>query len=352
MMKILDIPRHATFTAALVLAALAGQATGQSPSSHERGSFVVANRGSGDITVLAAKDGKVLQTVALPKKNDLAGEPMYISSTAREVLVGDRKHDRVVRFDKRSYRVVGEYAVGKGVFHQWSDGQQLWVNNDVDKTTSVIDLRRHRVIKTIAMPEDLVKDGYSNHDVFVAHGFAWVSLLKPNADGYVVLYSARSFQPLKRAKVGGDPHLWLDRWTHTLVVPAQGGNRTDFLNPLTLEKTASLDLPGSHGVYAPLLSTALYVTNLPGAGKADLYNLRLIGQRQPKLVSTADTGTAVAHNIATNPWGTRIFVTHSGPTSRSVSIHAPEGPFWAPTGTKLLTTVKAGVNPFGIAYVR
>ncbi|MCB9880737.1 MAG: hypothetical protein H6832_18280 [Planctomycetes bacterium] len=321
--------------------------------AHDRGKIVVANRGSGDLSVLSAQSGRVLRTVALPKKNDVAGEPMYVSSAGREVLVGDRQHDRVVRFDARTFRVLGDYPAGKGVFHQWTDGHRLWVNNDVDNTTTVIDLHRHRVLHTIAMPQDLVNDGYKNHDVFTAYGFAWISMIKSNADGYVILYSGRTFQPIRRAKVGGDPHLWFDPWTTTLIVPSQDAGRVDSLDPLALTKKSSLDIPGAHGIYSPHFSRALYVTNITGSGQDDLYNVRLgFWRADPKVVSKASTGSNVAHNITANSWGTRVFVSHSGGTSKTVSIHAPQGPFWAPTGTKLIGTVDVGLNPFGLAYVR
>ena len=60
-----------------------------------------------------------------------------------------------------------DYSCGDGVFHMWSDphDRQLWVNNDIDKTATVIDPVSLNVIATVPMPADLVADGYKPHDV-------------------------------------------------------------------------------------------------------------------------------------------------------------------------------------------
>lgn len=320
----------------------------------EGGKVVVANRTSGDLTVIDVRTSRVSKTIDLPRKNNRRGEPMYVVQAGREVLVGDRAHDRVLRYDSRSLRLKGEIGVGKGVFHMWSDGRQLWVNNDLDNTTSVIDLRRMRVQKTVKMPADLVARGFKPHDVWVGYGFAWVSLIKATEPGFVIQYSTRSFRELRRAEVGIDPHLWLDRWTGLLAVPAQGSNRVDFLSGLSLRRLHRIAAAGSHGVFSPFISRSLFVTNLPGMGKADLYSMALgFGPFQaPKLVATTDTGSPVAHNIATTPFGTRIFVTHSGAMARDVTIYAPNSLFRPDRGLRKLGTVKAGLNPFGLAYVR
>ena len=56
---------------------------------------------------------------------------------------------------------------GRGVFHMWADyrGRQLWVNNDIDKTTTVIDPSTLEVLATVPTPADLVAMGGKPHDV-------------------------------------------------------------------------------------------------------------------------------------------------------------------------------------------
>ena len=109
-----------------------------------RGRFIVANRGSGTISVIDAGSKEVLDTLELPAAADEpTPEPMYVVHTHNHnrVFVGDRANDRVAVFDAATMTVEGTVPAGQGVFHMWADpqGKQLWVNNDIDNTTTVID---------------------------------------------------------------------------------------------------------------------------------------------------------------------------------------------------------------------
>ena len=65
--------------------------------------------------------------------------------------------------------------------------KQLWVNNDIDKTITVIDMSFLSVITTIPMPADLVAAGGRPHDV----------ILEPNAPfAYVTMIGVAAFRTL------------------------------------------------------------------------------------------------------------------------------------------------------------
>ena len=83
---------------------------------------------------------------------------MLVSKQSNRVFVGDRANNQVVVFNAMDFSVETTIPVGQGVFHMWADpqGKQLWVNNDIDNTTSVIDLYSLQVIATVPTPADLV----------------------------------------------------------------------------------------------------------------------------------------------------------------------------------------------------
>lgn len=337
----------------LLLAALLFPTLAAAPAEAQK--FVVANRGAGNVTVHAATDGARELTVPLPAGEN-PPEPMYVQQVGDEVLVGDRANDRVVRFSSDDYSVLGEIAVGRGVFHMWAGKHRLWVNNDIDATSSVIDTKTMKVVETVPMPEDLVADGYKPHDVYVGKKFAWVSLLGGSgASDWVVQFDQKKGKEKARVAVGGDPHLWLDRHRQRLYVPSQETGEVAVFHAVTMKKLQTLPLPGAHGVFQPAGTRVLLVADITGGGSDDLHALRaswfgLSAKDQ------ADTGTPTAHNIAATPFGHRIMVTHSGATSDTVTLHTLKftGPWWLPFADVELVKVgeaKADTNPFGLAYV-
>ncbi|MCB9872438.1 MAG: YncE family protein [Planctomycetes bacterium] len=308
-------------------------------------SVVVANRGSGDISVIDVRTHKV-ETVALPMGTNKP-EPMYVSSAAGEVLVGDRANDRVVRFARRDFKVLGSIPVGKGVFHMWASQTHLWVNNDIDNTTSVIELRSKKVIATIPTPMDLVAKGYKPHDVFVTRKFGYVSLIGGTGPGdWVIQFSTKTHQETGRAEVGKDPHLWCDG--ARLFVPCQGANAVYVLHAWTLRQLQKVDVPGAHGVYLPPGTDRLLVTNISGGGKDGLQELST--RWSARVIGAIDTKYPTPHNITATPRGNSIYVTHSGATADQVTIYGYRG-FWWWRKLVALGEVKVGTNPFGLAYV-
>ena len=317
--------------------------------------FVVANRGAANITVHAAADGERLLVVPLPAGTETP-EPMYVQSVGDEVLVGDRANDLVVRFSRDDYSVKGTIPVGEGVFHMWAGEEQLWVNNDVDNTASVIDIDSMSVVATIPMPADLVAQGYRPHDVYVGKKFAWVSLLGGSGESdWVVQYDQKELVERDRVAVGGDPHLWLDRDLPRLYVASQESGEVATFHAVTMQPLGVLPVPGAHGVFQPASTRLLLTTNITGGGVGDLYALRTAKLGLAVEVQ-ADTDAPTAHNIAAAPFGAHVMVTHSGAQSNAVTLYAVDvaGPAWLPFGDVELIKVGEAVadtNPFGLAFV-
>jgi YVTN family beta-propeller protein len=331
---------------------LPGGVARATPVSASSGKVVIANRGSGTISVISTHSDQVVGTYPLPA-GDNPSQPMYVVYTAamNRVFVGDRSNDRVVVFDARDFTVEGQVAAGAGVFHMWADPQssQLWVNNDVDNTTTVIDPKTLQVLATVSTPADLVALGGKPHDVILdpTGSYAYVSVLGIAADhDYVVQFDTRTFQEIGRAPVGKDPHLSLARQNQLLYVPGQGSNTVSVLDRITMDLIAEIPVPGAHGAGMTRHGKFFYATNLPGGGPAGLYTIdtrtnTVIGQ-------PTDTPYPVPHNIALTPNSHKLYVTHSGATADKVTIYTTNDNDPLPV---FAGEVTVGLNPFGLAYV-
>ena len=97
--------------------------------------------------------------------------------------------------------------------------------------------------------------------------------------------------------------------------------------------------------YTMLGVLLLYTTDIAGGG-AD--GLVAISTLLNTVIGIADTPFPVPHNIVLTPDGRKIYVTHSGATADKVSVYRVS--FFDPDPT-LVTTVDAGLNPFGLAFV-
>jgi DNA-binding beta-propeller fold protein YncE len=316
------------------------------------GKIVVADRNSGTISVIETKTDELLGSFPLPSGANTP-EPMYVvfSPIKNRVFVGDRANDRIVVFDGDDFSVETTVPAGAGVFHMWASvkAKQLWVNNDIDNTTTVIHLKTLNVVATFPTPTDLVALGGKPHDVILdpkGH-FGYVSVVGiPGDHDYVVQYSTKTFQELNRAEVGKDPHLSLNRWGKILYVPCQGTNEVVLLNKYNLNFVKSLSVPGAHGAGMSRNGLFFYTTNLSGGGEDALYTIftwtnTVIGEPE-------DAPYAVPHNIALTPNGRKIYVTHSGANNK-VSVYTTKG-FFDPI-PDFATEVTVGDNPFGLAYV-
>lgn len=315
------------------------------------GNIVVANRNSGSISVIDVKTDQLSGTYSLPNDAPNPPEPMYVVFVrqAQRVFVGDRANDRVVVFNTSDFSVVGSVPAGSGVFHMWADksGKQLWVNNDIDNTTTIIDPRSLQVIATAHTPSDLVAMGGKPHDVILGSQgkFAYVTVLGiAGPADYVVQYSTRTFQEINRAAVGKDPHLSLTPGNRALYVPCQGSNAVFVLNRRTMEQIKVIDVPGAHGAGMPVHGNVFYTTNLPGGGTGGLI---AIDAHSNEVIGSSDTPFPVPHNIALPTSAKKLYLTHSGATADKVSIYRVSNKHPVPV---LLKDITVGLNPFGLTF--
>lgn len=345
-----------TFTGVILV--LAFITTFSAPASAEpgnisRGKIVVANRASGTISVIDVRSDQVLATVPLPSESN-PPEPMYVvpSSKANLVFVGDRANDRVVAFDADDFSVAGVVPTGAGVFHMWGDDREglLWVNNDIDNTATVINMRNLSVIATVPMPADLVALGGKPHDVVLdpLRPFAFVTMIGiATTPDYVVRFSTSSFVEVGRAPVGEDSHVSYSRRNDCLYVPTQLTNQMFVLDGTTLEEKTSLSIPGAHGAgLRPHNEKTFYTTNISGGGVNGLF---AIDTSDNSIIGSTDTPFAVPHNIALNSNGRKLYVTHSEATSDKVSVYTVSSNNPVPEFSGVVTV---GFNPFGLAFVR
>lgn len=328
---------------------LPAQAMDPNPGNQSvAGKIVVANRASDTISIINTLTDEVADTIVLPGTDP---EPMYVVYTrlGNRVFVGDRANNQVVVFDANDFSVEDTVPAGNGIFHMWADPQnsQLWVNNDIDNTATVIDPLNLEVITTVPMPADLVSDGGKPHDVVLDTGFAYITMVGfSNGHDYVVKFSRRTFAEVDREQVGMDPHVSLTLRNQLLYVPTQNANEVLVLNRATLDEVTSIAVPGAHGAGMTRNGKTFYTTNLPGGGTNGLF---AIDTKTNTVIGTpVDTPSPVPHNIALTPNGNKIYVTHSGGTANTVTVYTatPQNPV-----PIYKTTVTVELNPFGLAFV-
>lgn len=318
------------------------------------GKIVIANRGSGTISVLDAQDGSLMGTYALPYNNgEPTPEPMYVVyvRTGDKVFVGDRANDRVVAFDADSFEVLNTVETGAGVFHMWADprDRQLWVNNDIDNTTTVINPVTYEVLATVPTPADLVSMGGKPHDVVLdpTGKLAYITVLGISGENdYVVQFRTDTFEEIGRAAAGQDPHLSLTFHNDLLYVPSQGSDTVYIFNRFSMEKVKEIEIPGAHGAGMAYNGEYFYTTNLPGGGVDGIFaiettNNTIVGEM-------VDTPYPVPHNIALNLDFSKLFLTHSGPTADKVTFYNVSRFNPVP---EYAGEVTVGINPFGLAFV-
>ncbi len=324
---------------ALTMLALAPISAADATVPGEGSEVVVANRGSGDISIIDNRSLEV-RTVDLPG----VAEPMYVSHDRRhgQVLVGDRAASTVVAFDDDSYEVIGSVSVGDGVFHQWLERtkRQLWVVGDTSRTVTVVDTGQLEVIETIDLPADVVEAGGKPHDVFVQGNHAFVTVVGlGEAGGLLLQYSTRTFEETGRTSVGGDPHVFVRNGR--LYVASQDSSTVAAFRANDLRPLGSTEVTAAHGLFVTNRSEVL-VTTISGGGVDAVSKLN---QRLTTVRDTVDTDFPVPHNLTVDN-RRQMFVTHSGGTASTVSVIPLGGGFGEPTA------VTVGTNPFGLAFVR
>lgn len=318
-----------------------------------RGRAVVANRGSGTISVIDANTLSVSEFDLPATGSEPQPEPMYVVHVERRnrVFIGDRANNRVAVFKAGNFDVVGTIPAGNGIFHMWADpqGEQLWVNNDVDNTTTVIDPVAMTVITTVPTPSDLVNMGGKPHDVIVGPegDYAYITVVGlPGDNDYVVQFDTGTFTEIARTPVGKDSHLSLAPQHSWLYVPCQITNEVFVLDRMTLAMETVIPVPGAHGAGMSLDGEYFYATNLSGGGVDALYTIST--DTSTLVGDPVDSPYPVPHNIAIAPNRGHLFVTHSGASSDKVTVYRISGSDPSPVYARELTV---GLNPFGLTFL-
>ena len=329
---------------------LSGTNAGPDFARHSQGTVWIANRNSGTVSVIDVRTDTIIDTLEMPGVEP--AEPMYVFYSLRtdRVFVGDRANDRVVAFDPDSREIIGEAMAGEGVFHMWGSPAtgHLWVNNDADNTTSVIDMRTLETIGTIDTPADLVAMGGKPHDVIVGPLglLAYVSVIGVDGDtDWVVQYFALTGAEIGRSEVGDDPHLSIAYGTRDLYVPAQGADAVHVLDRLTLDEKAVIAVDNAHGAGMDLDGRTFFTTNIADGGAGGL--VKIDTRTMQVSAEPTDTPYTTPHNVALTPSGNKVYVTHSG-MNDTVTIYRAAGRRGQP---RLIGEVAVGMNPFGLAYV-
>ncbi|MGH9936538.1 MAG: YncE family protein [Blastocatellia bacterium] len=323
------------------------------------GKIVIANRASGTISVIDAASDRAIGTYALPAGSKMP-EPMYVVYSRDRVFVGDRANNRVAVFNPRTFTIETTVPAGAGIWHMWADpfDRQLWVNNDIDKTCTVIDPGSLQVLATVPTPADLAAAGGKPHDVILdpATGqFAYVTLIGVTGPvDYVVKYSTQTFTEVDRAPVGKDPHISATSRNNLLYVPCQNSNVVMVLNRDTLDPAPAIDVPGAHGAGMNFDGSVFYTTNLPGGGSDGLWTISTSSNTVAS--QPVDTPFPAPHNIALTPdrgvffpqtrGNRKLYLTHSGATANQVTIYKLKGSLPA-----FHKTITVGFNPFGLSFV-
>ena len=324
----------------------------------QNGRIVIANRSSGNISILDENTGELIKTVDLPSgEGENTPEPMYVYNLigTDEIVVDDRANNRVVFFDSTTFEVTGTVETGSGNFHMWASPQedQLWVVNDIDNTLTVIDPQTKQKIGTVDLPEDVIGANARPHDVIVdpSGDFAYTTVIRednPDSD-LLVKIDARTFTVLDTAEVGKDPHVSLAPENNLLYVPAADSNRIEVFDRRGTElvQVGTIEQPGAHGIEFSQDGNFIYTTDLPGGAETGLFT---IDSRTNQIVGDldgVDTSSPIPHNVWLNGSGDRLFLTHSGAQATTVDVFSLEDP----TKPVLENTVDVeGLNPFGLAY--
>lgn len=144
-----------------------------------------------------------------------------------------------------------------------------WVNNDIDRTITVIDTAALAVIKTILLPADLVADGGKPQNIVLDPDapFAFVTMLGlSGASDFMIKYDAVTFQEVARQAGGKDPQVSLARQSDLLYVPTQNANQVAVLNRDTLTLATTIPVMSAYGVGMARDGKVFNTTNVAGGG--------------------------------------------------------------------------------------
>ncbi len=301
--------------------------------------FLVANRGSGTVTVFDAKTQTVSKEITLPGSG---AQPTYLAYSDEQdrFYVGDFINQQIVIYDDESFAQVGTVAIQEGAFHMMSSdiADQLWVNNIVSKTTSVVDLNTDKVLETISLPTNIgLTENAVQHDVTISSDgmYAYVTILDGSDTSYVVQYKTSDYSYVKHATVGGDAHLQIVG--SDLYVPSQEDGIITIFSQSDLTQKTTLTFEGTHGVAA--VGDYFFTAGLPAQ------TLGVFNTTNNQLISSIDAAYATPHNLAVSADGNYVFLSHSGGSATKVVFYQNNN------GTLTrISDYDSGINPFGVLY--
>jgi YVTN family beta-propeller protein len=228
----------------------------------------------------------------------------------------------------------------------WADpkGKQLWVNNDIDNTITVIDMYSLKVKTTISI-------GQKPHDIILSAdgNFAFVTIFSgnPKIPDSIFKYSTNDFFIKAKAAVGKDPHVSLTPAVYSLYVPCQGAGSVFVLQQDDLSLIKNIAVPNAHGAYMSPNGKTFYTSNIAGGGIDELWSIST--STNQVIGSPVNTNNPTPHNIVINADGSKLFLTHSGATSKAVIVYKISAANPQPV---YVTTLTTDLNPFGIAYYK
>lgn len=324
---------------------------------------VTANRGSGDISFLTA-DGMTNFGKLLPSSRSNAPEPMYVSYSRNLIFIGDRASNSVLVFDPKDLTKdpVIISNVCAGIFHQWSNDDDLVIACDADKSVAIISFDSMTVKKRIDLTQQSemsIDSTQKPHDVVITPGgkAIFVSILGDFDDSDDAILKIDVSKGIVVNKLdlpaGTDPHLALSPSAPNLLYsPQQNLGVVALYDQSDLTEVQDpLAIPHAHGVSTSSDGSYMYVTNIASGGIGALETIQAASStRIASLVGPpVDAPTeGKPHNIAVTKEG-HVFVTHSGSTANLVSVYSTDEMTGLPT---LVGQHKVGTNPFGLAIVR
>ncbi len=307
--------------------------------------LLVANRESGTISIINAKTMKKVRQIKLPKSN---AQPTYLafSKKRNQLYVGDFATQSIWVYRAENFKLEGRIPIQKGAFHMWVNDRidQLWVNNIISKTISVIDLNSYKALKTIALPTKKqiprITKNAVQHDVVISPrgDRAFVTILDGPSRSYVAVYDTQTLRLRASAAVGGDAHTFIS--DNRLYVPVQNNNKIVVFDVSDgLKRVSALSLESAHGITAN--KDFLIVTGIQSN------RIKVFNKKSGKAVENIKTQFNTPHNVTVNKDGTTLLVSHSDKQSMKSVLYRI-----APTGKlKLSKIINTGKNPFGVVSV-
>jgi len=302
--------------------------------------FLVANRGSGTVSIFNDPEQDPIVELSLPGEG---AQPTYLaySNKNKSFYVGDFANSKVYYYDSKKFSLQGEIEIEQGAFHMWINDKiaQLWVNNIVSKTSSVIDLNSNEVIMTLGLPTTEIPSLTENavqHDVVLSDdgSSAFVTVLDGPDKSYIVMYDTKSLQYQNHIEVGGDAHLL--PVGKNLFIPTQNANEIVVASISDLSIIKRIPYPSAHGITAS--NKYVFVTGISDN------KIGVIDSKKLGLVSEITTEFNVPHNVAVSNNGKKLFLAHSGGSAtKSVFYNVS-----AQGALEKISDYDTGLNPFGV----